>query len=513
MAFLVLLSSPLAGQQREADQAWLQGRHDAARAGYERILAQNPRDVLANLRMGVLLSWQGKLDSSLMFLSRARASAPADPEIRLIEARVMAWDRQYDAAIARYDSVLQQHPGLRDAALGRARTLAWAGRLDQSLAMYQRMLATDPADRDARLGRAQVRAWKGDLAAAEGDYRTLLGQNSRDVEARVGLGYVYFWQGREDAAVRQAGYALSIDSTHKTALELRRVATEAGASSVELSAFWSNDSDDNTSFWQTLGFTAPLGGGVALFASVNALETSDPVRNAMRIGGEAGGSWRKGGLHLSGAAGARRLMPEVAPDRTVATYRARAGLRPVPRLGLSVGYSRLPFDETALLIERGIDMESLEGGFDLKPAGGLTVYGGAGGLWLSDGNSRINFSGGLNQKIGRKLFVGVFGRTLSYEERGIGYFSPDRFSVLEGVAGLDHESRTLLASLSGGLGAQQVGEEGAAQTAWHLEGRVGPRWGSGNRIEVFGLVTNSAVSSTTGAFRYRSAGVTVRLAL
>jgi hypothetical protein len=42
---------------------------------------------------------------------------------------------------------------------------------------------------------------------------------------------------------------------------------------------------------------------------------------------------------------------------------------------------------------------------------------------------------------------------------------------------------------------------------------VGPRWGAGNRVELFGLVTNSAVSSTTGAFRYSSAGVLARLTL
>jgi tetratricopeptide (TPR) repeat protein len=513
LAFLFLISTPLAGQQREADEAWTQGRHDAARAGYQRILAQNPRDVLANLRLGVLLSWEGKLDSSLVFLSRARAGAPTDFEIRLTQARVMAWNREYDAAVVRYDSLLREHPGLREASLGRARTLSWAGRLDESLAMYQRMLVADSSDRDARFGRAQVTAWKGDLAAAERDYRKLLAQNSRDVEARVGLGYVYFWQGREDAAIRQAGYALSIDSTHKTALELRRVATESRASSVELSAYWSHDSDDNTSFWQTLGSSTPVGEDFALFASVNALETSDPVRDAARIGAEAGGSWSRGGLQITGAAGARRLMPEVSPDRTAATYRARIGFRPTARLGLSAGFSRLPFDETALLIERELDMESFEGGFDVKPLAGLTVYGGAGALWLSDGNSRTNFFGGLNQKIGRKLFVGVFGRTLSYDEQGVGYFSPDRFSVLEGVAGYAHESRTLLASVSGGLGAQQIGQEGAAQTEWHLEGRAGPRWGSGNKIELFGLITNSAVSSTTGAFRYGSAGVTIRLVL
>ena len=282
---------------------------------------------------------------------------------------------------------------------------------------------------------------------------------------------------------------------------------------MESSANWSHDSDGNTSFWQTLGASTPVGHDIALFAAANALETTDPVREATRVGAEAGVSWSEGRLQLLGAAGARRLNPDIAAVRTTATYRARAGFRPVRSIGMNLGYSRLPFDEIAGLIERELDMESLEGGLDLKPAAGLTLYAGAGALWLSDENSRTSFSAGLDQKIGRRLSVGAFGRTLSYERRGLGYFSPDRFSVLEGVAGYSHESRGWIASLSGGLGAQQVGEDGVAQTEWHLEGRVGPRWGSGNRIELYGLVTNSAVSSTTGAFRYGAAGLTARLAL
>jgi hypothetical protein len=102
---------------------------------------------------------------------------------------------------------------------------------------------------------------------------------------------------------------------------------------------------------------------------------------------------------------------------------------------------------------------------------------------------------------------------LSYEQPGVGYFSPDRFSVLEATAGYGIEKMSWTASLGGGLGAQQVGRRGSAQSEWHIEGRLGRRWGLGNRVELFGLVTNSAVSSTSGAFRYRSAGVLVRLGL
>jgi tetratricopeptide (TPR) repeat protein len=510
---ILLLTSPLTAQEREADEAWAQGRYEVARAAYQRVLATNPQAIRANLRMGVMLSWQGKLDSALVFLGRARTSDPVDPEIRLIQARVMAWDKQYEPALLRYDSLLAQRPELRDAALGRAQTLAWSGRLDEAQTVYRQMIAKDSTDRDARLGSAQVSGWKGDLETAEQQYRALLRRNPRDVDARVGLGYVYFWQGREGAAGRQAKYALVIDSTHKTALELRRHLRESSRSSVETTANWSNDSDDNTSFWQTAGASAPLGGGVGVFGSVNALETKDPVRDARRVGGEAGLSVTRGMLQLSGAAGARRLYPEVASSRTAATYRGRLGYRPDPSVGISVGYARLPFDEIASLIERDLDMELLEGGFDVRAASGLTIYGGGGALWLSDGNRRTSVVGGVTRKINRRFFLGLFGRTLSYRRPGIGYFSPDRFSVFEATAGYTHESNRWIGSLSGGLGVQQVGRRGAAQSEWHIDGRVGPRWGIGNRIELFGLITNSAVSSTSGAFRYRSAGLSVRLGL
>jgi tetratricopeptide (TPR) repeat protein len=504
---------PALAQQREADLAWAEGRYEAARAGYLQVLAQNPRDVRANLRLGVMLSWQGRLDSALVYLARARAEAPADVEIRLIQARVLAWDKQYSAALAGYDSLLAEHRGLREAALGRARTLAWAGRLDDSRTLYRQLIATDSTDREAVLGAAQVGAWKGELDSAEEEYRRLLSHDSRDVEARIGLGYVYFWQGRLSAAARQAGYALAIDSTNKSARDLRRSICEANCPAVEASANWSDDSDDNISFWQSLGASAPLTDRVRVFGSVNALEASDPLRDGSRVGAEGGATLSLGRIQLTGAAGARRLTADVSPSRTAATYRGRISFRPVPRLGLSVGYSRLPFDETALLIERALDLESLDGGIDVRPTAGLTVFAGAGGLWISDGNSRTNFSAGVTQKIRQRFFVGLLGRTLSYERRGIGYFSPDRFSVLEAIAGYSQESRAWITGLSGGLGAQQVGARGAAQTEWHVEGRLGPRWGSGNRLELFGLLTNSAVSSTTGAFRYGSVGVSARLSL
>ena len=513
LGLMLLGCMEVAAQQREADEAWVQGRYDSARAGYARVLARDPSAARANLRTGIMLSWKSKLDSSLVYITRARAADPTDTDMRLVHARVLSWAKRYQGALALYDSVLAVQPGSRHARLGRAQTLAWAGRLDQAMAIYGALIAKDSIDRDARVGMAQIRAWQGDLRGAEHAYIGILRRNPRDADARAGLGYVYLWQGREAAASRQARAALQVDSTHREGRALHRAVREVTRPSAETSANWSNDSDRNTSFWQNLGTSGHLADGIGAFASVNALETKDPAREATRVGGEAGLSLALGRVQLSGAAGARRLDPEVAEPRTAATYRGRIGFRPVPSFGLGVGYSRVPFDEIASLMERNLDMEVLEAGFDARPLKGFSVFASGSGLWLSDGNHRTGAALGLTQKFARRFFVGVFGRRLSYDRPGIGYFSPNRFSVLEATGGYDLEQGSWAAGLSGGLGAQQVGEDGAAQTEWHLEGRVGRRWGTGNRLDLFGMVTNSAVSSTSGAFRYRSAGVSLRLGL
>lgn len=512
--FLTLLAlTPLAAQQKEADDAWNQGQYDAARRGYQRLLRQDPGSVRANLRLAILLSWDGRLDSALVLIARARAVNPTDAELATTHSQIRSWDKQYNAALALYDSVLTWRPGLRDAELGRARTLAWAGRLGAADSAYGTLIQKNASDRDARLGQAQVNAWRGRLPLAQQQYGEILARDPRDADALVGQAQVYYWQGKVGNARSQLRAALAVDSTLRSARELRRTIDEATRPLLEATAAWSNDSDRNTSFWQTLGSSGGVVRGVTAFGSVNALETSDPLRDAKRVGGEAGVTLALGRTTLSGAAGARRLMPYVAPDRTSATYRGRLSFRPAPAVGFHVGYSRLPFDEIAALMERALDLELVEGGVDARPFRGFSIYASRSQLWLNDGNTRSGVVAGLTQKLNRRVSLGLFGRTLSYEERGVGYFSPDRFSVLEATAGYAIETRAWGGSIGGGLGAQQVGRRGAAQTEWHLEGRVGRGWGVGNRLEAFGMVTNSAVSSTSGAFRYRSAGLNLRLGL
>jgi hypothetical protein len=119
----------------------------------------------------------------------------------------------------------------------------------------------------------------------------------------------------------------------------------------------------------------------------------------------------------------------------------------------------------------------------------------------------------LTQRVARRFTVGLFGRALGYDARGTGYFAPDRFLVGEVRGSYTYGLRRWEARLSGGLGAQQIGQGGRAQSEWHAEARVARRWSVINEVALSGGFSNSAESSTTGAFRYYTAALSLRLGL
>jgi hypothetical protein len=158
-----------------------------------------------------------------------------------------------------------------------------------------------------------------------------------------------------------------------------------------------------------------------------------------------------------------------------------------------------------------VDEISADGDVALTPT--LSVGTGGSLAWLSDGNVRRAAVLSLTQRLGQRYTVGLFGRVMGYESPGVGYFTPDRFLVGEVRGSYTWAVRKWESRLSAGLGLQQVGIGATAQSEWHAEARVARRFGTINEVALGAGLSNSAVSSTTGAFRYYSAQISARLGL
>ena len=417
-------------------------------------------------------------------LSLAAAVILASPLAAQVADGNRFWtEGRFAEAGAAYEAELRANPASVRSLYRLAVLASWEDRLDSARTLAERARALKPADPDVRALQAQLDAWSGRFRAAVARYDSVMA----------------------DHPERRAELALPRDR-----------ARAWSRPAAELSAGWNNDSDDNTSWWQNVGLSAPIGDRVRAFASAGAQQSSDPVRDADRLRAEGGLTATPGRATLTLAGGASRLSA-AGFRRTEPTARAAVRYRLAPRSSLGASYSHQPFDETAQLIGSGIDIDAVEGSAEFGAGGGLALTAGGGGAWFSDGNDRYAVFGAATLTVAERFFVGATARQMGYGFRGTGYFSPDRFRIAEGRAGWTYRSPDWTVRVSGGLGAQQAFRGADAQAEWHGEARFGRGWGPGgvdrNTIELFGGISSSLESSASGAFRYRTAGLRVSIGL
>jgi tetratricopeptide (TPR) repeat protein len=472
-------AAPAAAQSPAADSLWALGEFGAARIEYTKALHENPGYVHALFRLAILAAWDGQLDSSLALLRDAREVEPAEPDVRLWEAKVLTWQGRYHAALARYDSLINESPRRRDPRLGRAQALAWSGQNDEADRAYRRLLRDNPNDAEALFGMAQLR----------------------------------LWQGRPGDADHYNDLALQVAPQDRAARELQTQIRALRRPRVEFSIGLSHDSDHNTAWWQTLGTSMAVGQGLRGFASVGAYEASDPAQTGTRLSAEAGATWNGGDASLTVAFGARRLRSDSGLDRSLGTWRAAASYRVSPSAGVGLGYARYSFDETAQLLGNNIDIDELSADADVELRPDLTLGAGAGLGLISDDNRRKSLALALTERIVPRLSVGLYGRGVWYDFRGAGYFSPDQFLLGEVRGSYTQALRRWEGKLSAGAGAQQSGSGGGAEGEWHFDVRIARRWGATNDVALAAGISNSALSSTSGAFHYYNAVLSVRMGL
>jgi tetratricopeptide (TPR) repeat protein len=435
-----------------------------------------------------------------------------------LRAQVVEGDRLWAAgeqaqAKSAYERELARHPDDVHSLYRLGVLASWRGDLDSALALTARARAVEPGDPDVRLLEAQVHAWHGDLTGALARYDSVLAEHPDRADARVGRARVLFWQGRAVEANGEVHRILADDSSNTEAAALERDIHAARRGYLEVGADWTHDSDDNTSWRGSARVTVPVTDRVALFAGGGLQQSTDPLRSAHREMAEGGIRATTGIVSMTAAAGAQRLSPDGGTARTEATYRGALTARPVRRVTIAGSFAHHAFDETAQLIGSGLDMDEAAGTIEAGLTRTTTLTIGGGGAWLSDDNQRYHVLAALMQQLPGQLFVGAYGRQMGYDFRGTGYFSPDRFRLLEGRGGWAFTTPDWVVSLAGGLGVQEAFRGAETQVEWHGDAAIGRKWGAGNRLDLFGGISNSLERSVTGAYRYYTAGVRVTLGM
>lgn len=487
----VLVARSLAAQLPDAETAFQKGDYRTARAGYERVLATDSLNRRALYRVAILDSWDGKLTRSLAGLARLRRLDARDEDVMVTQAQVLAWAGQTAASAALYDSVLARSPSRSDALAGRARAVAWGGDLDRAEDLWRRALEQHPDDAELLIGLAQTLLWKN----------------------QPGLAEVY--------AVR----ARAVAPEDRTARDLERVVRAALRPQVATSLDGATDSDNNRFVAQDATLTGSLGAEVrgTLRAGWRYATLSDAAGDVVSSGTSY---WADGyviaalgkGAVLRGGIGARRVAPDGGTARTPLTAQLGLGFRPGRYSALSLGYSRTPFDETSGLMLQHLTIDAVDWSADASPGGGWSISLGGGGAWFSDGNARYSAVGAVLGRVVKGLQAGPFVRVMGYREPRTGfYFTPLRFSVLEGRAVYQWQRQRWGVRADGGVGSQQVqgfGLPAPHQPEWHAGIALSRGWGADNEIALVGSITNSAAAATTGvvtgSFRYRTLGLRFR---
>ncbi len=472
-----LAAGPLAAQVRDGDAAFARGDARAARAAYERALKADSTNFRALYQLAILDSWDGNLDRALARFVRLRRLQPADVDVMVAQAQVLAWADRTAAATALYDSVLARSPERTDALAGRARTVAWSG----------------------------------DLARAEHLWRDALAQHSDVPELLIGLAQTLSWEGQPALGEAYAARARQLAPQDRTALELERDLRAAIRPEVRTTFDGATDSDNNAFVAQDASYTAPMSAAVRGTLRAGWRRASlDPITgSSYGAAGQAAATLR-GNVVVQAGVGVRRLAPDSGPGATPLTLALGLRLRPARYIAAGIGYSRAPFDETALLIRRGYMIDAVDASVEISPSPRWSVSLGGGGAWFSDGNRRYSAVGAVLARVLPGLQLGPFARMMAYDTNpGHGYFAPIRFTVIEGRAIAVWRRARWGVRLDGGLGSQKVDTSAAPQLEWHLGLALSRGWGANNEVALQGVLTNSATAVASGkppteGFRYRA---------
>ncbi len=117
---------------------------DRALEEQRRLVARNPRDVIALHNLGVELRKRDRLDEAFEVIERALALGSKTPETHAIYGHLLGDFGRFDEAVAQYHRVLAAHPDMIDAHETLSRLLPQIGRRAEAFDAYHSALVRVP---------------------------------------------------------------------------------------------------------------------------------------------------------------------------------------------------------------------------------------------------------------------------------------------------------------------------------------------------------------------------------
>ena len=449
------------------------------------------------------------------------AVAATDPAADVRAARALAVAGRHDEALAAWDRLLATRPAHREARLGRATTLAWAGRYAEAQAALV-SLRTDAPGPDVERLAARLLAWQGAHRAAEDAFRALLRVDRTDAEAWFGLAQVLHWTDRRDEAAEAVDAALALAPTDDDIRALATLLRDARRPLVSPRVLHSNDTDGNTIRLATLDLAPRERLGWTWQLGASAKEARLGALAAQSVGAQVVARWSRaddrvrsgltvGFVQLHGAPAAAGVGANASVVRPVLV--ARGAVRPHAAVTVGVAASEVPFDESALLITRGVRLRSVSTDIGVTLPRDLTMSlvveqsGAQGGLVR---NTRRSVEGRLVWSATPSRTVSLRGQALAWDTvgRADGYFAPRALAQLEiGGRQVFGGARGLGATLEGGVGPQSLVAAAGATAATTLAARgsiaVHLATTRGHLIELVGGASSLASALARGDRPYR----------
>jgi protein O-GlcNAc transferase len=171
------------------------GRLDAAKAGYEAVLAARPEQPDAMQLLGVLRHQQGAPEEGMVLLEKAVALQPQNPNIRNNLASVLREMDRLPEAEQQFATAIALAPDVAETYVNHGIVLDQLQRYEHAGAAFAACLERAPADQRALRGLGAVQLRLGRFEEAEGTLRRLLALVPEDAETLGNLGIAAQAQG------------------------------------------------------------------------------------------------------------------------------------------------------------------------------------------------------------------------------------------------------------------------------------------------------------------------------